>query len=864
MELKKHIDQIFRKMMFLAALLLLVCLLAGSAQADVWQTDSTEESVTIQWDDPPESETAYVEDDPFAKFLYVSNFNAKTGYYDDIFFELRKEIPIGNVLSITVEWGQDGEWKDKKVLQSGIRSYTITGLSAYSAYDVKVTYKFMPNVDEKDEEYGKLYDSPLGQTVANTDAPKGTATSETLYSCNTYYASALGFCTYYISDGRDDSQGYKREWGEGKHICTINMDRNVTVKELLIEDGATLVLTGSGTLTVKNWIWRDQRLSPGYLKITDHVSVNAPAINIAGLEIDTAGSVVIKPSGLTDDGFLTVDGHMNTTGNGTYQAREAAGSLRIHHGRVIVTGSGKRTTVVSCGEFEMTGGTFTVRNGEIGLKTNGGNFYVSARDLESDLNISITASKAAVCFDALTDEYTRFQQGDLILDSPVALMTPAGGSAQTKENGDKYIVNAGGSIAAKVAISIDPEKADPIKAFVRRCYQLILGRDADDDGLQGWSDALKNKTAAASQIINGFVSSAEFTNRKLSAGESVDILYNTMMDRPADADGKAGWVDALSMGYNLQHIIAGFCGSDEFAGICEGFGIEPGTVDAGPVNPQDDEAIPDTPRGKIEAFVRRCYKLILGREPDAGGLKGWSDALESRTAAAAQIIDGFVRSDEFVNRNLSAGEAVDILYKTMLGREADAAGKAGWVDALAQGFTLQHIINGFCGSEEFTNICNTYGIIAGKVAVSGVMAKREAITPEGDEAEAPVIYQGYNSEFINEEKIKTFVEHCYVAVFGREGDAEGIANYTRAILDGKKTPKKVAYEFIFSPEFQNNLPGNEEFIRILYRLYFDREPGSEEPAGWIQMLENGTSLEDIVNGFAGSAEFKAIVNGMKE
>ena len=101
-------------------------------------------------------------------------------------------------------------------------------------------------------------------------------------------------------------------------------------------------------------------------------------------------------------------------------------------------------------------------------------------------------------------------------------------------------------------------------------------------------------------------------------------------------------------------------------------------------------------------------------------------------------------------------------------------------------------------------------------------------------------------------------------MFGREGDEEGVENYTKLILNGKKMPKKVAYEFIFSSEFQEKLPGNEEFIRILYRLYFDREPGADELAGWVTMLENGASLEEIVNGFAGSAEFKAIVNAMKE
>ena len=197
----------------------------------------------------------------------------------------------------------------------------------------------------------------------------------------------------------------------------------------------------------------------------------------------------------------------------------------------------------------------------------------------------------------------------------------------------------------------------------------------------------------------------------------------------------------------------------------------------------------------------------------------------------------------------------------MLNRAADEGGKAGWVDSLNQGYTLQHIINGFCGSAEFTNICNEFGITAGNLLVQGVIVKREEITPEGEE-EAPVIYVNYASEYTNEEKVRAFVEHCYEAVFGREGDTEGVEAWTRLILDGKKTPKRVAYEFIFSDEFQNNLPGNEDFIRILYRLYLNREAGTEELAGWVEMLESGASLEEIVNGFATSAEFKAIINIM--
>ncbi len=451
-------------------------------------------------------------------------------------------------------------------------------------------------------------------------------------------------------------------------------------------------------------------------------------------------------------------------------------------------------------------------------------------------------------------------EGSYTAESGSVKLTLAEAWLETLDAGAHKLVAffADGKAETTFTVTQKAETGDKVEAFVSRCYKLILSREPDEGGLKGWSEALKSKTAPAARIIDGFVRSEEYVSRKLSNGESVDILYRTMLDREADADGKASWVDALTKGYTLQNIIDGFCGSVEFTKLCNEYGIEPGRIGA------SSPAAPDTPRGKIEAFVMRCYKLILNRDADQGGLQGWSDALESGAGQACQIIDGFVRSEEYVNRKLDYGASVDILYKTMLNRDADPDGRAGWVDALSQGYTLQHIINGFCGSAEFTAICNDYGISAGTLTVASALVKREAITPEGDEAEAPVVYQGYNSEFINEEKIRAFVEHCYVAVFGREGDTEGVENYTKLILNGKKTPKSVAREFVFSAEFQGKLPGNEEFIRILYRLYFDREPGADELAGWVKMLENGASLEEIVNGFAGSAEFKAIVNAMKE
>lgn len=404
-------------------------------------------------------------------------------------------------------------------------------------------------------------------------------------------------------------------------------------------------------------------------------------------------------------------------------------------------------------------------------------------------------------------------------------------------------------------------KIDPIEAFVTRCYQVILGRGVDEEGLVNWSAALRNGTAQASQIIDGIVSSQEYALKNLNHEASVKVLYQAMLGREPDPAGLAAWTKVLDDGYPFGSVINGFCGSTEFINICNRYGIQPGSVNVGPVIPKPAD---DTPRGLIEGFVKRCYVILLERGVDPTGLKDWSDALESGVAQASQIIDGIVNSQEFQLRGLTNEQKVDCLYMAMLGRGADPDGRTAWVQALVDGYPYAAIINGFCGSIEFGNICAEYHIQPGSVAVQGTMVKRVSIDPENADPAAPVIRAGYNSEYINEEKIRAFVEHCYASVLGRQGDAEGIEAYTKLILDGKKTPKRVAYEFVFSPEFQGRLPGNEEFIRILYKLYLNREPGAEELSGWVEMLEGGTGLEEIVKGFAESAEFKAIVNSMKE
>ena len=404
---------------------------------------------------------------------------------------------------------------------------------------------------------------------------------------------------------------------------------------------------------------------------------------------------------------------------------------------------------------------------------------------------------------------------------------------------------------------------DKIQDFVRRCYSLILGREADGDGLASWTEALKSGSAAAANIIDGFVRSDEFIQRNLSNDEKVEIMYRTMLNREADGGGKASWVSVLDMGYPMQNIIDGFCGSEEFTKLCREYGIEPGSVNAAP--PADS----GSPRGKIEAFVRRCYQLILSREADQGGLTGWSDALESRTAPAARIIEGFVASVEYTNRNLSPDQSVDILYRTMLGREADEGGKAGWVDALSKGYTFQHIINGFCGSAEFTKICSDYGIEAGSVAVpvqsaaaleaaAQLEAKKLPDERIGNAVSADdtgiTVVNGYEPA-----EVEAFVKHAYRAALGREADEAGLAGWTEQIVSGAAAPKAFLRTLLGSNEFAARNLSSEALVETLYRLYLNRGMDDAAADRVAQLAAGG--LDEVIKGFEGSAEFRLVLNG---
>ena len=244
---------------------------------------------------------------------------------------------------------------------------------------------------------------------------------------------------------------------------------------------------------------------------------------------------------------------------------------------------------------------------------------------------------------------------------------------------------------------------DPVKDFVARLYTEVLGRDADPEGLNSWTDVLKSQKETGAKVAMGFVDSAEFKSKNVSDEEFVKIMYRTFLGRNADEGGLKGWLKVLDEGLSRLSVFRGFVESPEFTEICDSYGIIRGKAELNaPMDQPENE--------KITKFVARCYKVFLGRKADADGINGWVTALVSGKNNAKQAAHGFVMSPEFQGKNLSNEDYVKTMYIGLMNRESDPAGLASWVKVLENGGSREEIFYGFADSLEFRDLARSYNL----------------------------------------------------------------------------------------------------------------------------------------------------------
>ncbi len=232
------------------------------------------------------------------------------------------------------------------------------------------------------------------------------------------------------------------------------------------------------------------------------------------------------------------------------------------------------------------------------------------------------------------------------------------------------------------------------------------------------------------------------------------------------------------------------------------------------------------------AYVTDLYLYVLDRAPDEQGLNTWTSALESGDTTGAAVAYGFIFGDECLGRGLDDRAFVEVLYRALLGRQADEAGLSEWVNELASGMSREELFAGFVNSQEFCIRCSELGFTGG-THITGADTTTVANT-------------------------NMFVKRLYSTTLQRDADLPGLYDWTSSIVNGSGSGAITAYGFFFSPEYIARDRSDEEFVTDLYTAMLDRSPDDSGMAYWLDLLAQGYTRELIFSGFVYSAEFGAL------
>jgi hypothetical protein len=218
---------------------------------------------------------------------------------------------------------------------------------------------------------------------------------------------------------------------------------------------------------------------------------------------------------------------------------------------------------------------------------------------------------------------------------------------------------------------------------VQRLYAAFFLRCADEAGASFWESRRAAGTSLTA-IADEFARAPEFVARygAMDDAQFVDFVYKNVLGRRADREGFSFWRLRLFVGADTRgSMMAGFSESPEFVG-------RSGTT---------------PPHDPLEGRLRRLYKAYFLRDPDSSGLAFWLGQLRAGMTIA-KAADLFGQSAEFQARYGSLDDAafVQLIYRNVLGRDAEPSGAAFWTGQLgARKLTRGGVMVGFSDSAEF-------------------------------------------------------------------------------------------------------------------------------------------------------------------
>lgn len=102
--------------------------------------------------------------------------------------------------------------------------------------------------------------------------------------------------------------------------------------------------------------------------------------------------------------------------------------------------------------------------------------------------------------------------------------------------------------------------------------------------------------------------------------------------------------------------------------------------------------------------------------------------------------------------------------------------------------------------------------------------------------------------------ITLWITSLYIDILGRDPEEEGLKYWEDQIKSSTQSPTQVIYFFLTSPELAQRNLSDDQFVVVLYHVFFDREPDEEGKNYWLGQIKT-EGREKVVEGFLWSDEW---------
>ena len=143
------------------------------------------------------------------------------------------------------------------------------------------------------------------------------------------------------------------------------------------------------------------------------------------------------------------------------------------------------------------------------------------------------------------------------------------------------------------------------------------------------------------------------------------------------------------------------------------------------------------------------------------------------------------------------------------------------------------VVDCFINSEEWCNVCATYGVKSGATRAKATIASKNATD---------------------------FAERLYTKCLGRNSEEDGLRFWSLGLTNLEVSGYEAAKQFFGSDEFKSFNTSNEEYLRRLYTTFMGREADTDGLNYWLKTMSDGMSRGQVLDEFAKSQEFTEICN----